>query len=99
MQALNLDREQQIHTFDHTHSLGHTFSDWVSWLELTTKYYILGDLNIRDSFSHCSVGQKSNINVLAAFDFSEAFLIGMQMATFSVSSLEIFIPGDSSFSN
>lgn len=42
----------------------------------------LGDLNNRHLFSHRSGGKKPKIKVLADLVSFEAFLIGLQMATF-----------------
>lgn len=56
MQGMNLGRKERIHTFDYTHSLGHTFSESITWVGFTTKYYTLGGLTIINVFSYSSAG-------------------------------------------
>ena len=74
-----------------------------SFVAAITKYYRLGGLNNRNSFSHSSGGQKSKIKVWAALVSPEASLFVLQIATFLLCPHVIFslyagTPGVSSLS-
>ena len=56
----------------------------------TTKYHRLSGLNRRNLFCHSSGGQKSEIKVLAGLVSSEASLLSLQMAVFSLCPHKVF---------